>query len=183
MNTKNNQRFRETETRMEVAMLELMENTDFNKITVKKICEQAKVNRSTFYAHFTDINDILTKMDKYLNNEVIESYREEKEIRIFSAQSFIRFLDHIKKHRAFYKISFQNGRKLPLEENYEKLWELIEPLCRNAGITDMEQITYYFTFFRASFISILKHWMDTDCKISTEEMADIIHCCIPNVLV
>ena len=55
MNTKNNQRYQETEIRMEAAMLKLMEHTDFEKITVKKICETAGVNRSTFYAHFTDI--------------------------------------------------------------------------------------------------------------------------------
>lgn len=43
LNTKNNQRFRETETRMEVAMLELMGNTDFNKITVKKYANRQKL--------------------------------------------------------------------------------------------------------------------------------------------
>ena len=41
MNKKNNQRFRETEIRMESAMLELMKTMEFEKITVKKICEQA----------------------------------------------------------------------------------------------------------------------------------------------
>ena len=52
MNKKNNHRFRETEIRMQTAMLEIMKNTEFKKITVKKICEKAVVNRSTFYAHF-----------------------------------------------------------------------------------------------------------------------------------
>ena len=52
MNKKNNHRFRETEIRMQTAMLEIMKTTEFKKITVKKICEKAGVNRSTFYAHF-----------------------------------------------------------------------------------------------------------------------------------
>lgn len=52
MNTKNNQRFRETEIHMEAAMLKLLKNTEFEKITVKKICETAEVNRSTFYAQY-----------------------------------------------------------------------------------------------------------------------------------
>ena len=59
MNTKNNQRFQETERRMEACMLELMKHYEFEKITVKKICEKAQVNRSTFYAHFIDIFDII----------------------------------------------------------------------------------------------------------------------------
>ncbi|GEM_PF-5275810 len=36
MNTKNNQRFHETEVRMENAMPELMKRTEFEKISVKK---------------------------------------------------------------------------------------------------------------------------------------------------
>ena len=59
MNTKNNKRFYETEIRMESAMLEIMKSTEFEKITVKRICEKANVNRSTFYAHFIDIYDMI----------------------------------------------------------------------------------------------------------------------------
>ena len=62
MNTKNNQRFKDTEIRMQSVMLELMKYMEFEKITVKKICEKAQVNHSTFYAHFIDINDMLDKM-------------------------------------------------------------------------------------------------------------------------
>ena len=74
MNTKNNQRYRETEIRMDAAMLELMKHTEFEKITVKKICETAGVNRSTFYAHFTDIYDMLDRMEDFLHQELLESY-------------------------------------------------------------------------------------------------------------
>lgn len=71
MNTKNNQRYRETEIRMDAAMLELMKHTEFEKITVKKICETAGVNRSTFYAHFTDIYDMLDRMEDFLHQELL----------------------------------------------------------------------------------------------------------------
>lgn len=72
MNTKNNKRFHDTEIRMEAAMLEIMKNTEFEKITVKKICEKAEVNRSTFYAHFIDIYDMIDKMEKELSKEKME---------------------------------------------------------------------------------------------------------------
>lgn len=60
MNTKNNQRFKDTEIRMQSVMLEFMKHMEFEKITVKKICEKAQVNRSTFYAHFIDIYDMIS---------------------------------------------------------------------------------------------------------------------------
>lgn len=42
MNTKNNQRFKETEIRMQSAMLELMKYMEFEKITVKKFVKRHK---------------------------------------------------------------------------------------------------------------------------------------------
>ena len=41
MNVKNNRRFHDTEISMEAAMLDLMKEMEFEKITVKKICERA----------------------------------------------------------------------------------------------------------------------------------------------
>lgn len=181
---KNNQRFRETEIRMESAMLDLMKNIDFNKITVKKICEKAKVNRSTFYAHFIDIYDMLDKMEVELRKELLDSYSNgnQEEYQMFSEKSFIRFLSHIKKHKYFYKINLQTRTKFPLKQGYKQLWAIIQPLCENAGITSNDEIMYYFICFQAGFTMILKRWVDMDCKETEEELAKIIEGCIPTIL-
>lgn len=41
------------------AVLELVENQDFDKITVKDICEAAGISKTTFYQHFSSKYDIL----------------------------------------------------------------------------------------------------------------------------
>ena len=74
MNTKNNQRFRDMDKKLKATMLELLETTDFEKITVKSICETAHVNRSTFYAHYSDVYEIMEQMEEHLNEELLESY-------------------------------------------------------------------------------------------------------------
>lgn len=184
MNVKNNQRFHDTEIRMESAMLDIMKNTDFEKITVKKICEKAKVNRSTFYAHFIDIYDMLDKMELELRNEMLNNYSpaNKQEYRMFSEESFILFLKHIKKHKYFYRINLQTRKNFPLEQGYERLWSIIEPLCKQAGIASNEEIMYYFVYFQAGFTIILKRWVDTDCKEDEVQIAKIIKNCIPTVL-
>lgn len=181
MNTKNNQRFQETERRMEACMLELMKHYEFEKITVKKICEKAQVNRSTFYAHFIDIFDMLDKMEKTLHDELLSSYKK-NENQIFSEQSFILFLKHIKKHKYFYKINLQTRKSFPLKQGYEHMWKIIEQLCHQAGIHNEEEIRYYLINFQAGFTMTLKHWVDTGCKISETEIAAIIKNCVPYIL-
>lgn len=56
MNRKNNRQYKGSDVRMKQAMLELMNLLPFDKITVRLICEKAEVNRSTFYAHYSDIS-------------------------------------------------------------------------------------------------------------------------------
>lgn len=181
MNKKNNKRFYETEIRMESAMLEIMKNTDFEKITVKKICEKAGVNRSTFYAHFIDIYDMIDKMETELSKELLDKYSE-YEVDFLSEESFIPFLQHIKKHKHFYKINLQTRKDFPLKRGFDRLWNIFEEICTNNKITSKEEIMYYLIFFQSGFTMTLKHWVNTGCKEDEVEMAKILKRCVPSVL-
>ena len=182
MNRKNNQRFRETELRMEAAMLDLMKDMEFERITVKRICERAQVNRSTFYAHFIDIYDMLDKMERELRKELLKSYGEPGSFSMFSEESFLRFLKHIRKHRYFYRVNLRTRTSFPLKQGYDRLWQIIESRCRKAGIADEEETLYYFISFQAGFTMILKHWVDTDCGIDERAVAKIIRNSMPSIL-
>lgn len=184
MNTKNNRRFREMEIRLEAATLELMKHTDFEKITVKKICETAGVNRSSFYAHFTDIYDLLDRMETFLHQELLESYTEQPDSpnEPLSAASFLPFLKHIKKHQYFYRIALKTRRDFPLRQGFEELWEqVIKPRCEQAGVTSEEEMLYYFVYFQAGFTMVLKRWVDSDCREEETKLIEILQNCVPAV--
>ena len=50
-----------TARKMDRALLELLEQKDFEYITIKEICALAGVNRSTFYLHYENTRDLLTE--------------------------------------------------------------------------------------------------------------------------
>lgn len=182
MNTRNNQRFRDMDKKLKEAMLTLLKDMDFEKITVKMICEKAEVNRSTFYAHYADIYEIMEQMENHLNEELLESYSDEPptENDVFSVWPFIPFLRHIKKHRDFYKIALKERKNFPLKQGYEQMWnQIIKPNCEAAGIWSESEMMYYFVYFQAGFTFALKRWIDTGCREKEEEVALIIQNCIP----
>lgn len=151
-NTKNNQRFRATEQRLEAAALELMEAGE--RLTVRAVCEQAQVNRSTFYAHFVDIPQMVERMEAHLGEQLLERYphgqngdgTEPDGSRIkpdgsgaepdeadekaspdaaafeFTAASYIPFLEHIRAHRRFYRIALATRRDFPLQQGRARMW-------------------------------------------------------------
>lgn len=63
MNTKNNQRTRVTKQLLRDAFLRLMADRPASKITVTDICRLAEINRSTFYLHYSEPNDLLIELE------------------------------------------------------------------------------------------------------------------------
>lgn len=60
-------RIQRTNRRLKRAILELIDERDFESITVEEIVERADVGRSTFYSHFTDKEDLLFRgFDEWL---------------------------------------------------------------------------------------------------------------------
>ena len=68
-------RVKYTKMVLEESFITLMEKKDISKITIKEICEKADINRSTFYAHYSDQYDLLRKIEnKFLAD--IQAYLE-----------------------------------------------------------------------------------------------------------
>ena len=72
MNTKNNQRYQDTEKLIQDTLLSLAQEKEIHKVTVRAICETAHINRSSFYLHYLDIHDLINKMGRKMMKEVGE---------------------------------------------------------------------------------------------------------------
>lgn len=182
-NKKNNQQYKKTEEKMVQTTLELMEHFPFEKITVRKICETADVNRSTFYAHFMDVYDLLDKIELTLRLELENSYKRNNIMQTgvvpFSPESFLIFIQYIHAHQAFYRILLKKDRQFPLWQ-YETYWDRIfNPLQR--VIASKEVMMYYLVGFQGCFSMIMCKWLENDCRESEEDIAKIVTGCVPEI--
>ncbi len=69
---KSESKYFNTAKKMDIAFLELLEQKDFEYITVKEICKKAGVNRSTFYLHYETISDLLSESVEYINRHFLD---------------------------------------------------------------------------------------------------------------
>ena len=44
------------------ALLELLQNTPYEKITVTALCKHSEITRATFYLHYNNIDDVLDEL-------------------------------------------------------------------------------------------------------------------------
>ena len=62
---KSESKYFNTAAKMDDALLSLLEEKDFQYVTVKEICKKARVNRSTFYLHYENTVDLLEETLRY----------------------------------------------------------------------------------------------------------------------
>lgn len=67
MNTKNNQRTRLSKLLFKNTLMDILkEKGSVDKISVRELCDKAELNRSTFYAHYTEPKDLLNEIESEL---------------------------------------------------------------------------------------------------------------------
>ena len=76
MNTKNNRLIRETDEKIIRTVYQMMtqEHRPIGKITVREICERADIHRSTFYAHYQDVYDLVEKVEENMSRQLTEAF-------------------------------------------------------------------------------------------------------------
>ena len=182
MNTKNNQRYKDSEKRMQDALMKLMENQELEDVTVMDICKEAHINRTTFYAHYEDIYDLMSKVERLIRQELYEAFQA-KGIgmqNVFHHDYLIFFLRHIENNRYFYRICLRHRVKFPLDEAFDQLWERIaKPHFLQHGVTDERAMLYYLTFYQAGFTSVLRKWVENGCREKPEELCPLLLNCLP----
>ena len=62
----------QTKNEIKQALISLLEEKNFNAVTVRDITERAQINRGTFYLHYLDKYDLLEKCEQ----EIFEDFEE-----------------------------------------------------------------------------------------------------------
>lgn len=166
MNTPNNQRRKTSQLKIQTAFLTLLETRELNKISVSAICELAKLNRSTFYANYLDIYDLIDSIKRTLEQNYLNFF--ELELREPVSDSlFLKLFQHIYDNQSLYQAYFKLGLETTID--------LPEASQQNAiKIYGTELVEYHSEFFRAGITAIIKLWLNNNCRESPEEMFALV---------
>ncbi len=91
------------------ALLSLMREKSFDKITVTDIVDRADINRGTFYAHFKDVRDVLDKICAGMVDEILLSIKDTSIDAIVKDNSIVfkKISDYISKDLEYFRLVLQ----------------------------------------------------------------------------
>lgn len=177
MNKTNNLRFKLTQTKIQEAFIELLETKQLRQITVQELCKKAKINRSTFYAHFLDIYDLMDKTEGEMSHKLLSLYEGTgaDKTNFFSPEYITIFLKFIYQHKNYYRDFVHSHNIYPIKTGFNPLWhDVMRPYYQKLGIESENEMMYHLICFQAGLTAALKHWLDQGCKEEPEKLAKIL---------
>lgn len=170
--------------------MSLLEKKDFSYITVKEICEKAKVNRSTFYLHYETLEDLLSESVEYMNEQFLAYMKQDTnvfmtrilecpldELYLVTPQYLTPYLKYIKENKRLFLTAVKNTKALRLEESYDKMFQFVfAPILERYQVSD-EIRKYMMAFYVQGLMAIIAQWLKNDCEDTIEQMIDVMQKC------
>ena len=172
MAVKNNRRAQMTRLLLRTALIELMQKKPFNEITIKEICEQADLNRTTFYLHYTDQFALLADVENEVYQKTLETLKNVKPAA--DAPGMIEtFLRYIKNNASLFRILFfdagSEGFRSRFIQNMLQSLRVNIPLSCAAG-----EEPYILSFLMQGSVHMIMEWIKRDFDMEPKQLAFLI---------
>lgn len=170
------------EKRIENEFIKLLQTTGYNKITISQLVIESEINRSTFYAHFLDKEDLITHLQvnlltgltkdlpdvniHNLNDSSVVKNRIETIIRrIYANKQLFELFYSDKSDGLFFSRFSDFSEKLLLQTDIPESMAIPE--------------VYSFAVINGAMVSLIQGWIKRDFTETPEEFSSIISQILP----
>lgn len=175
--TRENRRTKYTKALIKNSLMELMLQRPITKITVKEICDNADVNRSTFYTYYSDQYDLLTQIE----NDIIAEVNEKLGSYHFNTaqseamQMIERILIYVAENGAFCAMLLSEQGDAGFQKNLLGIAkeQLVGEWTASNQI-DPETAEYIYLFAVKGSIGLIQNWLKNGLNKKPVEMAEMI---------
>lgn len=188
---KSESKYFNTALRMNEALIALLEKKDLEYITVKELCQQAGVNRSTFYLHYETIADLVNETLETINQRFLSYFPqretsilagldawERKDLILVTRAYLVPYLRFIRDNKRVYRAAFRNPSDMRAHARYKELKQrILGPILARFEIPAAQR-PYYIAYYIEGIIAIIKEWLRQDCADEVEIIAGIIEACV-----
>jgi AcrR family transcriptional regulator len=159
------------------SFIKLLEKKDISKISIKEICEDADINRATFYAHYNDQYDLLRKIENELLHNINAHLAEiNQEINNMDAILLAeKIFEYLKENAKLCKLLLSERGDFNFQKQVIMLvYDIIISQLTDKNMLTKEDAEYVYSFTIAGCVGIVQKWLDEDMKKSAHFMAEMV---------
>lgn len=155
-----------------------MREKSIYRISVQEICRNANIHRTTFYAHYDDIFDLMSSIEIDMEEGVTRLFLEPESgtYRPLSDQSLERLIEYVRENANFYRVYLNDFDRIRVfDRRIADVWKLeIEPVLRKGRNASESELGYQFAYFNSGLHGVIRKWLNTNCQESPAELIKAI---------
>lgn len=174
---KDDRRVKYTKMILKESFIKLLTKKDISQITIKEICEDADINRTTFYAHYSDQYDLMQKIEDELLDNVSSYLSMDSQSGSDSdaIEMVERIFGYIKENAQLCKLLLSERGDINLQKRimmlvYDK--NIDASLCK--GTVSKEKAEYIYSYIITGCVGVVQKWLEEDMVQPARFMAELL---------
>lgn len=171
---KENRRVRYTRMALRESLLAQLATTPLGKISVSKVCEQADINRSTFYMYYKDVYDLMEQIENDFFEE-LESLTGKPVTLPNSYGLLTRIYEIIYKNRDLATVIFGEFGNKQFINRVSTLFreQILNEWRKVLYKPDETDLGYIHTFTTYTNLGVIEHWISRHFHETPEQLAQM----------
>ncbi|EGD49646.1 regulatory protein TetR [Ruminiclostridium papyrosolvens DSM 2782] len=178
METKNSdRRVKYTKMVIKDSFVKFLKEKPLSKITVKEICEDADINRATFYAHYTDQYDLLQQIENEIIGDInlyLNEYNFE-ETNLIDVRIIERILDYIADNAELFDLLLNLNGDMKFQQEFIIIigQQHFLPILGSNSV-NKDDAEYLFHFLASGAVGVIQMWLKSGMKKSARDISELI---------
>lgn len=175
---KSDRRIQRTRELLLDALVQLLMERGYEKLTIQNLLDRAKVGRSTFYAHFQSKDELLACSIERLRGHLVSAWRDEAQTNAAKTQRLafaLPFFRHLDSHRRIYHTTIGREHERSIELHMRRmLRELVGEDMRQQRVrASVEVMDLAVGYVVGTLWSLVVWWMDGSKSLTAEAVNQI----------
>lgn len=176
MSTKQDARIQKTKERLRAALLSLLWEKPLDLISISEICNNASINRNTFYSHYESVKDLQSEIEGLFMESLISSIKIDEES-ISSVSDIMRkILECVKANGDMCALFFtETGDKNFIKSVFlYALPSAVKNWSEQLNIKE-EAATFLYYYILGGAVNVIEVWIKNGFKESVDEMSELLN--------
>lgn len=164
-----NRRIYVTKKLMREGLLRLLKTQHIDKISVKRLCEEANVNRSTFYRYYTLPKDILLELETEILAQfrIAKPFENYEDIQAYLARGIRYMYENADTMRILLRNTSTDDYTLLMQNFARGMLEV-----SNIGGISPQKLRLLVAYAGAGSFYTLRQWLEDEDPLRPEELID-----------
>ena len=161
-----------TKRMLKDSLIELLDVEPLNKVTIKSICENADVNRTTFYAYYDTIEQLLGEIEQDVLDRI--PFCGEGTVLTTSGEledNLTGFFEYVRENNVLFNLLLFKTDQMRF--NLHLMQRVMDTYRSKNLIGDGFCAEYEYVFCVNGVIGLMKHWVTNKFPFSARKLAEM----------